>query len=254
MDRLPTDEAYHELQLAYDYFNTRIFEGDLPPCLITLQREANTYGYFSRERFVRRDGKLTDEIAMNPRYFARTDVTEIMQTLVHEMIHLWQFHRGKPSRKGYHNKEWAAKMEEIGLMPSSTGEPGGAKTGQKMADYVIAGGLFDTYCRDLLGDGFSVSWLDRYPAKVSHSNLTLGRPGAAGAGNAEGEPDRPEEGEDGGFAGQLLDAQPQTSNRWKYRCPDEYCRLQVWAKPKAKIKCGEHDLMLNPAHQQEPPP
>jgi hypothetical protein len=33
-------------------------------------------------------------------------------------------------------------MEEIGLMPSSTGAPGGKKTGQKMSDYIIPGGVF----------------------------------------------------------------------------------------------------------------
>lgn len=50
------------------------------------------------------------------------------------MTHLWQYHFGKPGRRGYHNKEWANKMESIGLMPSSTGQPGGDKTGDKMAE------------------------------------------------------------------------------------------------------------------------
>ncbi|MBM5564638.1 SprT-like domain-containing protein, partial [Klebsiella quasipneumoniae] len=89
--------------------------------------------------FVSRDGGTTDEIAMNPAYFAVCPPEEIMQTLVHEMAHLWQHHFGKPGRRGYHNKEWAERMEEIGLMPSSTGKPGGAKTGDKMADYIIEG-------------------------------------------------------------------------------------------------------------------
>lgn len=40
------------------------------------------------------------------------------------------------------NEEWADKMEGIGLMPSSTGKPGGSRTGEKMADYAIEGGLF----------------------------------------------------------------------------------------------------------------
>lgn len=59
------------------------------------------------------------------------------------MCHQWQFYFGTPSRKGYHNWEWATKMIEIGLQPSSTGEPGGRQTGQSMSDYIISGGKFD---------------------------------------------------------------------------------------------------------------
>ena len=33
----PTEQAYSELQHAYDVFNTRLFAGQLPPCLITMQ-------------------------------------------------------------------------------------------------------------------------------------------------------------------------------------------------------------------------
>ncbi|WP_162721499.1 SprT-like domain-containing protein, partial [Escherichia coli] len=82
--------------------------------LLHLQREKQTYGYFSPERFVNSQGTRTDEIAMNPAYFAVCPPEEIMQTLCHEMCHLWQHHFGKPGRRGYHNKEWADFMEAIG--------------------------------------------------------------------------------------------------------------------------------------------
>lgn len=62
----PTEEAYEELQAAYDYYNDHLFEALLPPCLITFQREKRSMGYFSKSRFIRRDGVQTDEIAMNP--------------------------------------------------------------------------------------------------------------------------------------------------------------------------------------------
>ena len=62
----PTRQTYDELQQAYDFFNERLFSGRLPPCLITLQREKHTYGYFSSKRFVgRAAGDTTDELAMN---------------------------------------------------------------------------------------------------------------------------------------------------------------------------------------------
>ena len=37
------------------------------------------------------------------------------------MTHVWQHQHGKPSSRGYHNREWAAKMKAIGLQPSNTG-------------------------------------------------------------------------------------------------------------------------------------
>lgn len=81
--RVPTHETYRELQQAYDHFNERLFDGQLPSCLITLQREKRTFGYFSAARFVSDDGSTTDEIAMNPSYFAAMPIIETMQTLVH---------------------------------------------------------------------------------------------------------------------------------------------------------------------------
>lgn len=152
----PTPQAYAELQLAYDHFNGALFGGQLPGCLITLQREKRTYGYFSRNRFANLDGQLTDEIALNPCYFAVVPLVETMQTLVHEMVHQWQALFGKPGRGRYHNDQWADKMESIGLMPSSTGRPGGKRTGDHMADYAIEGGRFLQACQALVPDSCRV--------------------------------------------------------------------------------------------------
>lgn len=59
------------------------------------------------------------------------------------MVHLWQHHFGKPTRSGYHNREWANKMESIGLIPGDTGEEGGKQTGQKMTHYIEDGGKYE---------------------------------------------------------------------------------------------------------------
>jgi predicted SprT family Zn-dependent metalloprotease len=83
-----------------------------------------------------RDGsEVTDEIALNPSCFKDRADAQIFSTLVHEMVHLWQFHFGSSSRSGYHNREWADRMEQLGLMPSYTGEPGGERTGQRVTHY-----------------------------------------------------------------------------------------------------------------------
>ena len=106
----PTKETYNEMQVAYEFFNENLFCDSLPNCLITLQREKRTLGYYSPDRFVNKSQIKTDEIAMNPSYFSIRSIEETLSTLVHEMVHLWQEHFGKPGRARYHNKEWADKM------------------------------------------------------------------------------------------------------------------------------------------------
>jgi hypothetical protein len=122
----PTHD-YSAFDEAYDYFNAELFEGKLPLCYITLQRKGKrNLGYYSPDRFVARGaGELardlvgatyTDEIALNPDNFTGRTDQEILSTLVHEMCHLWQRKVGTPPRKGYHDREWGAKMAGIGLM------------------------------------------------------------------------------------------------------------------------------------------
>ena len=99
--------------------------------LVTLQRHANTRGYFAPFRFKGRIDKQTvHELALNPDNFTGRSDELILSTLVHEMAHVWQETHGEPSRRGYHNRQWAGKMREVGLQPTSTGEPGGMETGQ----------------------------------------------------------------------------------------------------------------------------
>ena len=159
----PTTQVHQALQFAYDFFNRHLFVGQLPPCLISLQRKAKTQGYFSFRRFISEDGRYTDEIALNPEFFGVLPVSDTLSTLVHEMCHLWQQHFGSPGRRGYHNKEWADKMEAIGLMPSDTHKPGGKRTGEHMGDYILEHGLFMQVARHLLETEFSIHWYDVYP-------------------------------------------------------------------------------------------
>lgn len=165
----PTNVTYPEIESAYKLINDRLFGGELPPVLITLQRkEKRVAGYFSPRRFVSPIGQLTDELALNPSHLGHHNTLFGLQTIGHEMCHIWQFHFGNAPRKGYHNKEFAAKMESIGLMPSETGKPGGNKVGQKMDDYVIAGGPFEQLANDLIGSGFKFPWSER-----DHDEITM---------------------------------------------------------------------------------
>lgn len=166
----PTMQMYAFVQDAYDFFNDRLFAGKLPPCLLTLQREKNTMGYFSSNRWQGGGKQVVHEIALNPAFFITHKPLELMQTLVHEMVHLWQHEFGKPSHRAYHNTEWANKMESIGLMPSDTGEPGGKRTGQRMSDYPIEGGAFYLQCVVFAKMGYKLPFYDRY-AKMESTQI-----------------------------------------------------------------------------------
>lgn len=233
----PTSETYHEWQQAYDVMNEELFLGALPSCLITFQREKNTMGYFSHQRFANRRGQKTDEIALNPAYFASAGLNEALQTLGHEMTHLWQQHFGRPGRGRYHNKEWANKMESIGLIPSHTGEPGGKRTGDHVSDYIVTGGSFEQVIDLLVKSGFELKWMDRY---VAASQQTTPKQLITGDMTEEKICDAI------GISSDLALAikpnysrvtQQKQGNRRKYTCPG--CAVNLWGKPALNIECGD---------------
>lgn len=185
MTQAPTPETYRFFQQAFDYINHALFEGALPPCLITFQRQKRLMGYVSFKRwFNRTEQRYIDELAINPEYFAHYPVIEIFQTLCHEMVHVWQAHCGEPSRRGYHNEEWARQMIAIGLMSSATGEPGGAIVGQTMSDYILDDGAFLKACEGLLATGLQLDWVDAFPVERRARPTTVYSSQAKTAGDA----------------------------------------------------------------------
>jgi predicted SprT family Zn-dependent metalloprotease len=136
-----TIEQTEAFQNMYDYLNVEFFDGELSPCILNFSRKSKAYGFFAPDRW-ENGGEIASEISLNPHYLSQRDPQDIVATLLHELCHKWQHDFGKPSRSGYHNKEWAAKMEEVGLIPSSTGKPGGKRTGQRVSHYIEVGGVF----------------------------------------------------------------------------------------------------------------
>ena len=149
-----TVSQYKTFQLAFDYFNAKLFDGGLPQLLVTLQRHGGTLGYFAPKRFIARaNGEIAHELALNPDGFlGRTD-EDITSTLIHEQVHLWQQVHGRPPRRGYHDKQWAGKMKSIGLYPSSTGKVGGKETGGRVSHFIIPGGPFQLAWQELARGG-----------------------------------------------------------------------------------------------------
>ena len=116
------------------------------------------------------------------------------------MAHLWQHHFGKPSRSGYHNREWAAKMHEIGLIPVSHDQPG-KETGQKVSHTIEAGGRFERACTAFLATHAAILYHDR-----------------AGEGDA-------------------ATRRKKAASKTKYTCP--VCGVNAWAKPDTHLICGD---------------
>ncbi len=221
MKNSPTNEAYLPLQEAYDFFNARLFNNELPLCLMTLQRKnKKVLGFVSRGNFARQTSATrTDELAMNPSFLLTRSAIDVLSTIVHEQTHIWQFHVGKPGRRGYHNKEWGTKMKEVGLYPSSTGEPGGKETGEKMTHFIVADGPFQVRANELIARGFTLQWGEA-PPETNDNN--------------EDEP-----------GGAVAKKKTDSSNRIRFKCPT--CTAKAWGKPSLKIMCGKCRMDMKPA-------
>lgn len=244
---VPTEEIYIKLQKAFQRFNEELFEGKLSNCVITLRANKKTAGYFYKNRFgTKENDTLCHEIALNPEWFAITENIDIYQTLLHEMTHQFQYEYGTPSRNGYHNQEWADKLESVGLMPSHNGRPNGKKTGQNMSDYVIPGGRLEEIYKSLVSENCIVTWYDRI---ILSSNLSeplkasLEQQIKSIQQSGIGVDKLHEKNEIVKTLSkiEIIKAKPpgdnSEKNKKKYSCPG--CRNNVWGKPNMNIVCGD---------------
>lgn len=220
----PSRRQYGSLADSFDYFNRTLFSGRLAQPLLTLNhRPACVKSYHRDKGFSFRGGPWksrirASEISLNPRAMVGRSDMEILTVIVHEMVHLWQFqYAEKPPRKGYHNRDWADFMEELGLIPSNTGEPGGKRTGQKVSQYVLPGGPFDLACRALLESGWRLDW----HAPPDQSQV----------------PENPAK------------AIKANNSKTKFTCYG--CHQNAWAKPSAELVCGRCNIRMTCAIQAD---
>jgi predicted SprT family Zn-dependent metalloprotease len=215
-------ELARSLEHAFDYFNSVLFAGTLPPAIITLQRRKGARGYFHPNAFEQRTGNdtqtlahnlatsKTHEIAMNPDTFADRTDKEVLSTLVHEMCHHWQAHFGKPGRRGYHNAEWAAKMLEIGLHPYNVDQPE-KMTGQRITHRIIT--------------DFALDRFDKAADALLSTRFGLHFQSSASLVTSAGSKER---------------------NKTKYEC--SACGLNVWGKPDLRLLCVDCEEPLAEVH------
>lgn len=260
MTNTPTDQFYNSLTVAYNHFNESLFQGELPNVIFTVQRRAGVMGFFAGDRWSDLKGEFCSEISINPSYIANSRLEEVLQTLVHEMVHCWQHFFGKPSRNFYHNQEWARKMIAIGLMPSSTGEPGGRLTGQAMSDYIIEDGEFLIESSKLTETkNFKLLWLDRKALPRLFDPVIAPKPSTSGEHfdinpNFGGTKDlRNREPAENTIAlidkptllsDDLLISIPEKKpkNKSKYQCHS--CLSIVYGKPNLNIRCDDCNVVF----------
>jgi hypothetical protein len=138
----PTPAQYKAYQKIFDFFNLTLFENSLEHCMLSFGKHRGALA-FSAGRWREKDGLVTSEISLNEKQLRKGEPREVMATLVRAMVHLWQERYGQPARKWYFNREWAVKMADVGLIPSSTGLPGGKETGQGIQHYIEPNGRFE---------------------------------------------------------------------------------------------------------------
>jgi hypothetical protein len=122
-------EIEEELHRFFGLLNTEFFSQELPTVAISCYRgNATSTGSY---RTFRDKSGLNEQIIINRRYLGQPKYL-ILLTLLHEMIHLWQYHFGNPGLsvyqvssfravKYYHNKQFRMKAEELGIPCNSRG-------------------------------------------------------------------------------------------------------------------------------------
>lgn len=99
------------------------FKLELTPTVFRIGgARSGCYGHFRPQP---NDFGLPREIAFNERHLLsrlRANMFwHVIGTLLHELLHAWQFDHGKPSSRNHHNTEFRDKAAELGLVISYRG-------------------------------------------------------------------------------------------------------------------------------------
>jgi predicted SprT family Zn-dependent metalloprotease len=200
----PTTEQAQAYQGLYEYFNKELF-GDVlsDDVMLNFSRKGQSFGFFRPIAWQGESEATLGEISLNPDHMKR-GLEPVCGTLVHAMVHKLQHEQGTPSSGKGHNREWGEMMKRVGLYPSSTAQPGGKETGDKVSHYVIEGGVFDLLMKKL-------------PSELKFPFMGL----------------------DGTI--QKVKKTPKKS-KFRYACGE--CGMRVWAKEGVNVVCGECGVEL----------
>ena len=99
-----------------DRFSDRFFERQMPDTVLGFERlDVRILAAYTLKR---NPQGLLYEITFNT-YHLKRPMWETLETLMHEYVHLWQQNMGEhPVGRNYHNQEFVAKCEALGLHPA----------------------------------------------------------------------------------------------------------------------------------------
>ena len=102
----PLPMTEEELNQLYDILNRRRFGGELPKVKVRWARKTLKSRYIGRY-YIKYKGILLSQ------WYHRRYPREVIATLLHEMVHVWQRHVGM---KDIHGASFKRKAKEIGAM------------------------------------------------------------------------------------------------------------------------------------------
>lgn len=168
-------EIINTLTKVYDTFNQEMFDGKLPPCVITLGKKAKALGVYKPASFAsKEEGQalvVIPEIMLIPSTFKERSTIEIFSTVLHEQAHHW---RDKVSTekqtKRHHDAVWAKKMVELGLKPYNIKNPA-KMTGRNCTHTIIEGGVFETIAKRLIEEGNEIKYFSLQKPKKTKKRV-----------------------------------------------------------------------------------
>ena len=100
------------LSVLYDSFgivNRICWQGKLPPCLLRMSTRLSP----RTEAYAQNRGWHDFQIVFNAIHCQYIDDSDFLQIMAHEMIHIWQFSRG---RHGGHGRDFQGEQRRLGLI------------------------------------------------------------------------------------------------------------------------------------------
>lgn len=222
----PTVDMANALQTAFDYLNSMLFSGELPDVMLSFTRNINVIGgYFVDDQWDCENDSddavyMLPEIGINVNMMKHNDLVTFYMTMIHEMIHLWQYKRGTEPGDGSHDLEFFDKSDEIGL---SVIPVEGDTTGRLVKTQLIEGSPAERALRQLPLEAI-IPWQSHelhLPDAPSEQNITIQMKPSGGGHYKPG--------------GQQVIGAPKDNTL--YVCP--MCGSRVWGKPGKKLICGD---------------
>ncbi len=113
----PIEQMTRVLYASFDHFNKVLANGELKTPCITIQTRGRkrAYGWHWKDTWSM-DNKLQTEINICAEYLARP-LDDVLETLIHEMAHLWNSQRGIKDCNAlqWHNRKFKSAAEALSL-------------------------------------------------------------------------------------------------------------------------------------------